>query len=415
MKKKTKKLPQSFIYPEIPETQYHYGSGEVVGNVLRPDGDWRPYTPPGEVQRRNGIESSSCYKAAQLHTIATILEEQFDLPDQDFSERFNDQDNATPSGGDPLRAADSFRKQGLIPDSFLPFSDEIKSWSEFNSFKGGDKDQCEKQGKTWRQYWEPKYDVVVKREMNIEEKYARMKAAVKCSPLPFSVAQGYDSGLPKPKGASDIHLVELVHIDDQDCPWIWDTYPPFLKKLAPRYNTDFAMRWTIEKQATQEEIGIVQRILKLLAEWAGLIQKQQNTQVPTPAPKPPVEAPQPLPGPKYDWDTPVLARHSVRVICDEEGLDTALKNTLCATIGAESGWNPKAKNENKKNGKVLSTDWGICQINDYYHIGKGKSFPSVQYVLDNPEACVRWMCKQWRAGNQHLWSAYKNGSFVKYL
>jgi len=138
----------------------------------------------------------------------------------------------------------------------------------------------------------------------------------------------------------------------------------------------------------------------------------------------PVPVPVPVP-PSLKWDTVKDARHSVRVICDEEGLSVKDKNDLCATVGAESGWQsyylsgPKkgqpVKLDNIKDGVVWSTDWGIAQINSYWHIGKGKTFPSSQFVLDNPEKCIRWMCKMWKAGHKDWWIAYKNGNYKKFL
>lgn len=152
--------------------------------------------------------------------------------------------------------------------------------------------------------------------------------------------------------------------------------------------------------------------------------ESSNTQ--TPPYVPTTTQSSPVEPPKLLWDTVANAKHSVRVICDEEGLSWKDKNDLCATVGAESGWmsyyltGPKkgqpVKLENKdKTGKVWSTDWGIIQLNDYYHIGEGKSFPSPQYVLDNPEACIRWMCKQWKVGNANWWIAFKSGAYKSYL
>lgn len=143
-----------------------------------------------------------------------------------------------------------------------------------------------------------------------------------------------------------------------------------------------------------------------------------TTITPSPAPSAPVEDNYETKKYNYyEWDTVEKARHSVRVICDEEGLTVKQKNELCATVGAESGWQsyylsgPKkgqpVKLENKKNGVVWSTDWGIIQLNDHYWIGTGKEFPSVQYVLDNPEACIRFMCRKWKAGQGALWVAFK--------
>ena len=162
---KIERLATNFQYPEIKKTDYLFGSQQVVGNVLRADGDWRPYLPPTELQRRNGIESSSCFIEAQQHSLATILEEQFNLKDQNYSARFNFIfAQGTPAGGDTLKGAQTFRDYGLIPDTMLPFSDKIKSWEEFNSFKDGYEDQCLFYGKEWRKKWNPKYDIAIQRE-----------------------------------------------------------------------------------------------------------------------------------------------------------------------------------------------------------------------------------------------------------
>lgn len=129
----------------------------------------------------------------------------------------------------------------------------------------------------------------------------------------------------------------------------------------------------------------------------------------------PVSPETPLPVQKYLWDTKANARHSVRVICDEEGLTVEQKNELCATVACESGFNPHAINRNMVAGKLSSTDYGICQINDYWHIGEGKSFISSNYVLQNPEECIRWMCKQWKAGRARMWVCWLRGMYQSYL
>lgn len=136
--------------------------------------------------------------------------------------------------------------------------------------------------------------------------------------------------------------------------------------------------------------------------------------VPLPVPQKPEPIPEP-PKPKYLWDTKEHIRHTIRVLCDEAKMTLEQKNTMTATIAAESGFKLDAVNYNKKNGKIVSTDHSLIQVNDFYHIGPGKSFPSVEFVYANPEAQVRWMCKQWKAGNRNWWIAYKNKSYLKYL
>lgn len=263
----------SFQYPEIKDTDYKFGSGKLQGTPLREDGDWRDYTPPPEEQRRHGVESSSCFGQAHQKAISTILEEQFLIPDQNFSERFTIiHSDASRFGGSPINSANSIRHDGLIPDEMLPFSEDIDSWDEFNSYSGGDEIACVKRGREWLKTWSPAYDIVFERHETIEEKYAKLRAALRYSPVCLSVfawAKNADGEYVKPPKEGDNHFVTAVYVDDQNCVYVWDTYgPDFLKKLAPNYNFEFAMRWSIEKRELIPSkpnwfIDLIKRILKL--------------------------------------------------------------------------------------------------------------------------------------------------------
>ena len=123
-----------------------------------------------------------------------------------------------------------------------------------------------------------------------------------------------------------------------------------------------------------------------------------------------------------DFSTPQRAYHSVRAICDEMGLPLEKtvvvedmghfmpKDIICACIYQESQFDNRAVGKNKN-----STDWGIAQVNDYWHVGKGKQFPSVEYVVLNPEICVRWMINCYLQGDLYMWSSYKTGAYKKWL
>lgn len=121
------------------------------------------------------------------------------------------------------------------------------------------------------------------------------------------------------------------------------------------------------------------------------------------------------PKPKYVWSNRPSVIHSCRVIMDEHGLKWQDKATLCAVIKAESNFNTQAVNNNFVNGKIASSDWGICQINDFWWIGDSKYFKSVEEVLNYPEKSVDFMCKMYTAGKLGLWCAHKNGSYKKYV
>lgn len=101
-------------------------------------------------------------------------------------------------------------------------------------------------------------------------------------------------------------------------------------------------------------------------------------------------------------------------VCKEKSLGIKMTSDLYKTIHCESDFNPKCVHPNIVNGHVSSTDYGICQINDYWHIGAGKDFPSVDYVLNHPEACVRFMCDMFLAGKARLWVCYLRGMYLNY-
>lgn len=81
--------------------------------------------------------------------------------------------------------------------------------------------------------------------------------------------------------------------------------------------------------------------------------------IPEPAVIPPQPVPvQPTPAPisPLDWSTPLNARHSVRVMCDNAGMSVVDKNILCACVQQESGFIPSAVGKPNNNG---TRDWGI--------------------------------------------------------
>jgi hypothetical protein len=156
--------------------------------------------------------------------------------------------------------------------------------------------------------------------------------------------------------------------------------------------------------------------LQAIADWLKPAPKPQPTMPEPVPPTPPV--PPAVPAPEVlSWDTPQHSFHAVRVICDDMGLTVDQKNLICACIYQESGFKNAAMCQNKdpKTGQVWSTDWGICQINDHYHIGPGKDFASVSYVVNNPDAAVKWMIRVYKQGGLGQWVSYSSGAYKKWL
>lgn len=132
------------------------------------------------------------------------------------------------------------------------------------------------------------------------------------------------------------------------------------------------------------------------------------------------------------FETDKLAYHAVRVLCDLAGLNQiplqgysglTAKDLICSCIFQESEFlNYKApgvptKHENlNKDGSLSSTDWGIVQVNDYFHIAPtGSPFASVEVVLSDPQAAVEWMIKCYKAGELSMWDSYLTGAYRQWL
>lgn len=124
----------------------------------------------------------------------------------------------------------------------------------------------------------------------------------------------------------------------------------------------------------------------------------------------------------YPWDTPQHNYHNVRVICDNVELTLDQKNILCECIYQESGFHnyepdgtPVQFHNKDKNGQTWSTDFGICQVNDYFNTGTGKPFPNVDYVMHNPDKVVAWMANILKTtGRLQPWSSYTSGAYKKW-
>jgi hypothetical protein len=417
------------IIPEIVEGDHYVlgGYSKIKGEVINPKGSYRAWLPIKEFQNIRGIETQSCTCFATNNALETLINFKFGI-----QANYSDRALAIASdinpyiGGDPHNVAECIRKYfGAVDEAILPFSDDIKSPDDYIKPKPLPKEIISK-GAEWIDNWEFFHQWVFAKGISIEDKHKALKEALTKGTVCVSVtAWIYDNDnnvYTKPIDGLDTHWCQLFEYDEEGYPIVFDSYDGFIKKLSKTYDFNIAKVYYLNKRENKIN-PILQAIINIIKKILDIDQEIINKNVLVKPVVPiidtsPIKLPEKEMKPKYIWDNPKDARHSVRVICDEEGLSVADKNVLCACVQVESGFNPKAVGENKdKTGKVWSRDWGIVQINDYYHVGNGpdKSFPSTQYILDNPEECVRWMCKLWKQGKQHLWASYNSGAYKKYL
>lgn len=98
---------------------------------------------------------------------------------------------------------------------------------------------------------------------------------------------------------------------------------------------------------------------------------------------------------------------------DELGVESCIKEVFkndykvaIAVAQAESRLNHDAVGYNKRNGVVWSKDCGIFQINDYYH-----DRACEMTIEEN----IRYAYLLYVKNGWQPWSAYKNGSYLRFL
>jgi hypothetical protein len=75
---------------------------------------------------------------------------------------------------------------------------------------------------------------------------------------------------------------------------------------------------------------------------------------------------------------------------------------MTAIAGAESGWRADAKSP--------TDDWGLFQINKYWHQALFR-----QYEWYNPFQNTEMAYAVWKSQHYHAWSTYNSGAYLRYM
>lgn len=221
--------------PTQSETDWVLGGARSAPyKVLNETGDWTPFLPEYELQRKRGVESNGCTNFGSLN-IFEILQNFLYNRDVNYSERFTAvMSGQTEGGNDPHKVLQSVCDNGVIDERLLPFTP----------------------GMTFKEYLSPKpmtaelrqkgldfaYTHIVRHEyiydvdalLSADKKRRLLGEALKRSPVGVSVyawSEG-DGKYIKPEGAQDNHWCVLVKIDENGNPIVFDSYEPELKKLT---------------------------------------------------------------------------------------------------------------------------------------------------------------------------------------
>lgn len=253
-----------FIPPIIDNTHYVLGGGNLGLTILQEDSNWTSLLPVDEIQLKNSVETANCTAFGTTNSIEILM---FKL----FGERVNYSDRwlgivagTRFPGNDPHTVAEAIRKHGLIPESMLPFSDDIKSEEEYYSFKGANEEECRKAGKEWLAKYDFRHEWVFRPGQSMDEQINNMKVALKSSPLCIALyAWASDNrnvyySLGQPNHWTTVYnIAQFMEI--------FDSYSPF-RKLVDQ-NILYCKRYSIVKKLElQEQLNIIEKILLWIQE-----------------------------------------------------------------------------------------------------------------------------------------------------
>lgn len=392
-----------FIPPVIEKEAYFLGASPVPTTVLQEDGQWDAYLPTDEFQWKNGTETSACVSFGTLNAVEILLKKLNES--RNYSDRFLAKiSETTVQGNDPQKVSECLRKIGTPLQDKWDFEDGMTLETFYETIPATLHAEAKKD---FLDRYIFKHEWAFDADQPHDEKINNMKTALRYSPLGAAVqawVKGPDGRYIKT--STENHWVCIYGYTDNA--WkVLDTYDNTYKLYAMENTLNWVKRYYITTTGLTEVQGnVFMQILRAIGEALGLIQKQIDQ-----LPKAPVAVPEAPVAPKYLWDTPEQARHSVRVMCDEAGLSVDDKNLICQVISCESGFKKGALGAPNHDG---TRDYGICQMNSYWYIGKGKPIASIDEALNDPEKCVRVMLQRFKQGGLRDWECYKREFYKKF-
>lgn len=226
--------------------------------IIVPSGDWRPFLPAGEPQKKS-FETNSCVSFATLNAIEAIEKRLYD-ESKNYSDRYLAVASKTSESGNTLsQVFETLRKvSGAIPEEKLPFNGQ--SWEEYM-------DPTKVNKKHWDEgrKWLKKYSF---QHQWVNPTPHDLMVGLQRSPLVISVVAWIKDGekYVKPSGYNDNHATLLVGCKEKEYWLIYDSYPDtvndfgndYLKKLD--WNFGFGQAKSIDLE--RNPLKCYQRMLK---------------------------------------------------------------------------------------------------------------------------------------------------------
>ena len=239
-----------FIPPKVEEEHFVLGAlgKSLPKDIVRIDGQWDDALPRFEFQRNEHVDSYNCtgYGNENAWEILAKLKYGIEL---DFSERdLGIRAGTYPPGNDPHIVAETARKEGLIPDTMLPFRVEITTANEYYAYDENEH-ECDIAASQFLKRYALGHEWVFKKAPPLEEQREKMIESLRYSPLGVGVYAWYFDGnkYVRPPNTDDTHWT-VVHGYYDNGDWkCYDTYDGTVKRLDRDFGFTFVKRYSFDK------------------------------------------------------------------------------------------------------------------------------------------------------------------------
>jgi hypothetical protein len=252
-------------YKLLPMDWVAGGLTAIKDVVLLESGDWTPYLPVFEAQKRNGKETMGCSGFAELNLIETLFK--FHGQEKNFSDRYV----VVGSGTDPLVGNSMKAPADFINNNGLIYEEEYK-WIDgaVEYFRPIEASMFES-GKKWLENYAWNYQRLNFTAGNYIE---GVKKFLKRGPIKVCGRYAAGSGILKP--GNDFNHFMILYKIDETAQYIFDSYDGGLKRYSLDYMFILQQGYlTIKKETMELKDNEVYHLVEGPKQCLGLVVDQK--------------------------------------------------------------------------------------------------------------------------------------------
>lgn len=262
-------IPKGFKEPKIEEDNWKLGAvGDYPVKIYQPNGDWSPYLPPKERQRKR-FETYNCTAFATLNVVETLLNRIKGETDN-LSDRYLGLLAGTDyTGNSPHKVAETLRNQRVCKEKTMPFGG--KNINEYYSFKGVDENKSELEAREFP--YEVKHRWLWTKDISEENRKSIIREALKRSPICASVyAWEEEDGVYVNNGRKNSHWT-MIYGETENGWLCFDSYSPFYKVISFDHSMRYAKEYALVKKTYK--VSLMEMLLDLYKKVAYLLSKKK--------------------------------------------------------------------------------------------------------------------------------------------